>query len=91
MPEGTSCITELKISPIEEKDEPKVLPSTKDSSISKELSEDHEDGISGDECSSQCTDHPQSPPPDGGYGWLVLFGTFLTTLLMGGLPYCWYV
>ncbi|XP_069697848.1 monocarboxylate transporter 14 isoform X3 [Periplaneta americana] len=48
----------------------------------------------GDECSppdedaiSYCEYHDLPPPPDGGYGWVVVFASFMCNMIVDGIAY----
>ncbi|XP_018905157.2 uncharacterized protein [Bemisia tabaci] len=52
-------------------------------------------GGEGDECSpsaeednmSYCEYHDIPPPPDGGYGWVIVFASFLSNMIVDGIAY----
>jgi len=51
------------------------------------------DGPAGDEASpedeggSLCEYHDIPPPPDGGYGWVVVFASFMCNMIVDGIAY----
>lgn len=51
------------------------------------------DGPGGDEASpedeggSLCEYHDIPPPPDGGYGWVVVFASFMCNMIVDGIAY----
>jgi hypothetical protein len=40
-----------------------------------------------DEVMSFCEVHDIPPPPDGGYGWVIVFASFLCNMIVDGIAY----
>ncbi|XP_063225633.1 monocarboxylate transporter 7 isoform X2 [Bacillus rossius redtenbacheri] len=40
-----------------------------------------------DECLSYCEYHDIPPPPDGGYGWVIVFASFMCNMILDGIAY----
>lgn len=40
-----------------------------------------------EECTSYCEYHDLPPPPDGGYGWVVVFASFMCNMIVDGIAY----
>lgn len=40
-----------------------------------------------DEGGSLCDYHDIPPPPDGGYGWVVVFASFMCNMIVDGIAY----
>ncbi|XP_078035732.1 monocarboxylate transporter 9 isoform X2 [Augochlora pura] len=40
-----------------------------------------------DEGGSLCEHHDMPPPPDGGYGWVVVFASFMCNMIVDGIAY----
>nr|CAD7574695.1 unnamed protein product [Timema californicum] len=40
-----------------------------------------------DECISYCEYHDIPPPPDGGYGWVIVFASFMCNMIVDGIAY----
>ena len=40
-----------------------------------------------EECISYCEYHDIPPPPDGGYGWVVVVASFLCNMIVDGIAY----
>ncbi|XP_044258335.1 monocarboxylate transporter 3 isoform X2 [Tribolium madens] len=49
--------------------------------LTAEQQEEDDDGI------SYCDYHDLPPPPDGGYGWVVVFASFMCNMLVDGIGY----
>lgn len=41
----------------------------------------------GDDDLSLCDYHDLPPPPDGGYGWVVVFASFMCNMIVDGIAY----
>jgi hypothetical protein len=40
-----------------------------------------------EDCTSYCEYHDLPPPPDGGYGWVVVFASFMCNMIVDGIAY----
>ena len=47
-----------------------------------------ENNTQGDTVTMEALDDGTVEPPDGGWGWVVLFGSFMVHLIYDGLMYC---
>lgn len=46
-----------------------------------------DEGSPDDEGGSLCEYHNIPPPPDGGYGWVVVFASFMCNMIVDGIAY----
>ena len=51
------------------------------------LGDDGAGGSPDDEAGSLCEYHDIPPPPDGGYGWVVVFASFMCNMIVDGIAY----
>ncbi|KAF7284291.1 monocarboxylate transporter 14 isoform X2 [Rhynchophorus ferrugineus] len=49
--------------------------------LTAEQQEEDEDGL------SYCDYHDLPPPPDGGYGWVIVFASFMCNMIVDGIAY----
>ncbi|XP_052869635.1 monocarboxylate transporter 3 isoform X2 [Anopheles cruzii] len=51
------------------------------------LTGDQQDDPSPDDDEAGCEYHDMPPPPDGGYGWVIVFASFMCNMIVDGIAY----
>ncbi|XP_058062284.1 monocarboxylate transporter 9 [Anopheles bellator] len=51
------------------------------------LTADQQDDPSPDDDEAGCEYHDMPPPPDGGYGWVIVFASFMCNMIVDGIAY----
>ncbi|XP_058455103.1 monocarboxylate transporter 2 isoform X4 [Malaya genurostris] len=51
------------------------------------LTDDLQDEVSPEDDDGMCEYHDMPPPPDGGYGWVIVFASFMCNMIVDGIAY----
>ncbi|XP_065084865.1 uncharacterized protein LOC135707064 isoform X2 [Ochlerotatus camptorhynchus] len=51
------------------------------------LTADLQDEVSPEDDDGMCEYHDMPPPPDGGYGWVIVFASFMCNMIVDGIAY----